>query len=157
MGYRSEVKIAIQCNNYEQHKNLKLTEKAKAMWKTFICEIAVNPDTKIAYEELTSPDRKNCGIGEYCLYYDGEYVKWYDSYTDVQSWMALLEVAKGYKWGTEEVFSTAFTRIGEGEDDTPDIEQEFSSEGYELLGVDISSAFHGNFLFNFNDEEKSNG
>tara|TARA_R110002153_G_scaffold245393_2_gene400931 strand:+ start:21 stop:479 length:459 start_codon:yes stop_codon:yes gene_type:complete len=152
MGYRSEVKIAIQCNTYDTKK---LTEKAKAMWKTFICEIAVNPDTKIAYEELTSPDRKNCGIGKYCLYYDGEYVKWYDSYTDVQSWMALLEVAKGYKWGnTEEVFSTAFTRIGEEDND---VETDYTGEGHELLSVETSSAFHGNFLFNFNDEEKSNG
>ena len=44
MGYRSEVKIAIQCN--------KAVVGANAGWKTFLCEIAVNPDTKIAYEEL---------------------------------------------------------------------------------------------------------
>tara|TARA_R100000963_G_scaffold32718_1_gene24616 strand:+ start:162 stop:614 length:453 start_codon:yes stop_codon:yes gene_type:complete len=150
MGYRSEVKIAIQCNTYDTKK---LTEKAKTVWKTFLCEIAVNPDTKIAYEELTSSDR-NCGIGKYCLYYDGEDVKWYDSYSDVQSWMALLEVAKKYEHLDEQLFSTAFTRIGEEDDD---VETNYSSDGHELLSVYSSASFDGNFLFNFNDKEKSNG
>ena len=139
MGYRSEVKIAIQCN--------KAVVGANAGWKTFLCEIAVNPDTKIAYEELTSSDLKNCGIDEHTtvnrIWYEGDDVKWYDSYSDVQSWMALLEVAQGYLDGNEtfkgeQLFSTAFTRIGEEDND---VETNYTSEGYELLSVYSSASF----------------
>tara|TARA_R110002049_G_scaffold101690_1_gene246782 strand:- start:3962 stop:4372 length:411 start_codon:yes stop_codon:yes gene_type:complete len=134
MGYRSEVKIAIQCN--------KAVVGANAGWKTFLCEIAVNPDTKIAYEELTSSDLKNCGIDEHTtvnrIWYEGDDVKWYDSYSDVQSWMALLEVAQGYQHLDEQLFSTAFIRIGEEDND---VETNYTSEGCELLSVYSSSSF----------------
>ena len=140
MGYRSEVKIAIQCNTYDTKK---LTEKAKTVWKTFLCEIAVNPDTKIAYEELTSSDCGYCGIDEHRIWYEGDDVKWYDSYSDVQSWMVLLQVAQRYlgeseSYKDEQLFSTAFIRIGEEDND---VETNYTSEGCELLSVYSSSSF----------------
>jgi len=139
MGYRSEVKIAIQCN--------KAVVGANAGWKTFLCEIAVNPDTKIAYEELTSSDCEYCGIDEHTtvnrIWFEGDDVKWYDSYSDVQSWMALLRVAQGYLGGNgplndEQLFSTAFIRIGEEDND---IETDYTSDGYELLSAYSSASF----------------
>ena len=135
MGYRSEVKIAIQCN--------KAVVGANAGWKTFLCEIAVNPDTKIAYEELTSSDLKNCGIDGHTtvnrIWFEGDDVKWYDSYSDVQSWMALLRVAQKYLDGNaDQLFSTAFIRIGEEDND---VETDYTSDGYELLSVYSTSSF----------------
>jgi hypothetical protein len=136
MGYRSEVSFVIQTDD-------PIDDKCKNLWTTFITEAKVLDDTKWfmsilcdtadeetkkSYEgwiEGTGLDMEKQSI--VCYFSD---VKWYDSFNDVQSVQALLELADSYI-EDKHPLSYAFVRVGE---DNDDVVHECSGEnGYHLI------------------------
>ena len=121
MGYRSEVAIVIQTDNTK-------SEDVKG-WHLFIAELKANPKCDIAMEQIGSQYLDNGGIDmkTCCLYVDFSETKWYDSYEDVQSYLAIMEIAKTWcnadRQDTQLTpMSMAFLRVGE---ESSDIEEEF--------------------------------
>lgn len=136
MGYRSEVSLVIQTDS-------PIDDKCKDLWHMFIAEAKTRDDTKwfmsvlsdTADEETkrhyegwiegTGLDMENQSI--VCYFSD---VKWYDSYHDVQSTMALLKLAESYA-EDKHPLSYAYVRVGE---DNDDVEHDCGGEnGYTLL------------------------
>lgn len=157
MGYRSEVSLVIQTDEPE-------TKKSKDLWHMFIAEAKTRDDTKwfmsvlsdTADEETkrhyegwiegTGLDMENQSI--VCYFSD---VKWYDSFHDVQSTMALLKLAESYA-EDKHPLSYAYVRIGEDDDD---VEHDFGGEsGYILLRpityIDGGEEIRGNFDYEQN-------
>jgi hypothetical protein len=117
MGYRSSVEYVIQ------HEEVLPDGKGKTpQWTIFIAEAKANPATKLAMEYI-------CREGEYAeekdrwwegglnmkeraihIHFDD--VKWYEDYPDVQSFDALIKMAKEYPQ-----LEGAYARKGEDHDD----------------------------------------
>lgn len=152
MGYRSEVSLVIQTDEPE-------TKKCKDLWATFITEAkaldktkwfmsilcdTADEETKKYYEgwyDGTGLDMENQSI--VCYFAD---VKWYESFDDVQSTMALLKLAESYA-EDKHPLSYSYVRIGE---DNDDVEHDFGGEnGYTLLRpvtyIDGGEEVRGNF------------
>ena len=147
MGYRSEVTIIIQANteNVNNHiqKEINHVQKLGALdtseekWAMFLAEVAVKPKTELAWREISSGI--DDGFGN-TLELDKEKrritmifpdIKWYESYQDVDSYMALFHSVKPY----EDYIDAIYLRIGE---DLEDMEEEVYGDGYQLASIERS-------------------
>jgi hypothetical protein len=137
MGYRSEVAIIVQMDRPE--RDVKHSDKTIKDWHLFISELKANPKCEKAMKELTKEsglidyggiDMKNCS-----LYAHFEDMKWYGSYSEVQSFQAILDIAQEYIDQTKHQFkmSACFLRVGEEVDD---VERDaWGEEGYDLAYI----------------------
>lgn len=137
MGYRSEVAIIVQMDRPE--RDVKHSDKTIKDWHLFISELKANPKCEKAMKELTKEsglidyggiDMKNCS-----LYAHFEDMKWYGSYSEVQSFQAILDIAQEYIDQTKHQFkmSACFIRVGE---EDGDLERDaWGEEGYDLAYI----------------------
>ena len=107
MGYRSEVHIGVAFSN-------------EADLKEVLAVYAINPQVQ-KYNLLKEWERKEDNI----LYYHGDYVKWYESYEDVQGTEHMLALADTFKEERDMPIAYRFVRVGEG---TEDIEERDDSD-----------------------------
>ena len=138
MGYRSEVAIIVQMDRPEKAGE-KHSDKTIKDWHLFISELKANPKCEKAMKELTKEsglidyggiDMKNCS-----LYAHFEDMKWYGSYSEVQSFQAILDIAQEYIDQTKHQFkmSACFIRVGE---EDGDLERDaWGEEGYDLAYI----------------------
>jgi len=150
MGYRSEVTIIIQAQEdrtftllrngvvdeslREVHKLDKPTQEEEK-WAMFLTEVAVKPETELAWREITSG--LDDGFGN-TLKLDKEDrritinfsdTKWYEGNKEVDSYMALFHSVQPY----EDYIDAVFLRIGE---DTEDIVEHNYGDGYSLASIE---------------------
>ena len=153
MGYRSQVTIIIQAKEdrtftllrngvvdeslREVHKLDKPTQEEEK-WAMFLTEVAVKPETELAWREIISSGSDD-SYGN-TLELDKEArritmhfsdVKWYEGYEDVDSYMALFHSIKPY----EDYIDAIFLRIGE---DREDLEEHIYGSGYSLASIERS-------------------
>ena len=150
MGYRSEVTIIIQAqedrtftllrngvHDESLRKMHKLDEPTpeEEKWAMFLTEIAVKPETELAWRKISSGINDDYGN---TLELDKEKrritmnfsdVKWYEGYEDVDSYMALFHSVKPY----ENYFDAVYLRIGEDMEDT---EEHTYGNGYSLASIE---------------------
>ena len=126
MGYRSDVAYTIRFVDDHDTNNIQ-------SFYTFLAEAKIKPECAIALAEVTI-DEKN---QRFTFFADD--VKWYDSYLDVMSHTALLELAGDW---AKQVFEGklhcrigySFVRIGENVDD---IEERYEGDfGYDWIQVE---------------------
>jgi hypothetical protein len=149
MGYRSEVTIIIQAitesvNNPIQKEMGSFKQKLDALdaseekWAMFLAEVAVKPETELAWREISSGVGDEFCIGSNTLELDKEKrritmnfpdIKWYEGYEDVDSYMALFHSVKPY----ENYFDAVYLRIGEDMEDT---EEHTYGNGYSLASIE---------------------
>ena len=152
MGYRSEVTIIIQAREdrtftllrngvvdeslREVHKLDKPTQEEEK-WAMFLAEVAVKPETELAWREITSGLDDDFGNN---LKLDKEDrritinfsdIKWYEGNKEVDSYMALFHSVKPY----EDYIDAIYLRIGE---DTEDMEEKYYGDGYSLACIERS-------------------
>ena len=120
MGYRSEVAYTIRFNpnvNGESPTE-EVLEQCKASFNVFLAEAKVKCAGALDDEDITINEDK-CSIS-----FLANWVKWYDSYPDVQMHVALMDLSK--EWaedtdvpfrGNNEYIGGMFHRIGEETDD----------------------------------------
>ena len=150
MGYRSEVTIIIQAqedrtftllrngvHDESLRKMHKLDEPTpeEEKWAMFLTEIAVKPETELAWRKISSGINDDYGN---TLELDKEKrritmnfsdVKWYEGYEDVDSYMALFHSVKPY----ENYFDAVYLRIGEDMEDT---EEHTYGNGHSLASIE---------------------
>jgi hypothetical protein len=150
MGYRSEVTIIIQAqedrtftllrngvHDESLRKMHKLDEPTpeEEKWAMFLTEIAVKPETELAWRKISSGINDDYGN---TLELDKEKrritmnfsdIKWYEGYEDVDSYMALFHSVKPY----ENYFDAVYLRIGEDMEDT---EEHTYGNGYSLASIE---------------------
>ena len=150
MGYRSEVTIIIQAqedrtftllrngvHDESLRKMHKLDEPTpeEEKWAMFLTEIAVKPETELAWRKISSGINDDYGN---TLELDKEKrritmnfsdIKWYEGYEDVDSYMALFHSVKPY----ENYFDAVYLRIGEDMEDT---EEHTYGNGHSLASIE---------------------
>ena len=128
MGYRSDVAYTIRFVDDHDTNN-------EQSFYTFLAEAKSNPQCQIALSEVeVSADKQ-------MFFFTATDVKWYESYPDVMSHMALVHLAE--EWAEQARQQTlhckigvAFVRIGE---DSTDIEERFNGDyGYHWIQVQRS-------------------
>lgn len=157
MGYSSEVTIIIQQSDRGktnaliqkeiEHVNkidtpdecyAKEVEERENKWAMFLGEVAVKPETELAWREISSgiSEESFNGFGD-TLELDKEKrrimigfsdVKWYEGYDNTDSYMALFHSVKPY----EDYIDAIYLRIGE---DMDDLEEKAYGNGYDLAGI----------------------
>jgi hypothetical protein len=119
MGYRSEVAYAIQVDRQSSQRE-PVPDKS-GVWFLFLSEARVNPDTQMAMyicregEYAEEKDRwweGGLNMKERAIHIHFDDVKWYEDYPDVQSFDALIKMAKEYPQ-----LEGAYARKGEDHDD----------------------------------------
>jgi hypothetical protein len=113
MGYRSDVAYTIRFVDDHDTNN-------DQSFYTFLMEAKANPKCQIALAEVEIDHKKQA------FYYSANDVKWYESYPDVDSHMALFAQARAWVDQTFEQkthcsIGAIFTRIGENLDDVEEI------------------------------------
>ena len=126
MGYRSDVAYTIRFVDDHDTNN-------EQSFFTFLAEAKSNPKCQIALSEVTIDERNQM------FFFSASDVKWYESYSDVDSHMALVELAED--WVRQVCEGTLHCRIGVifmrvGED-TSDTEERANGD-YEWSWVQIS-------------------
>ena len=127
MGYRSGVVYAIEPQTGDE---------ALGKWTTFLAEARANPNTELAMSMIDNNkvhfgtpfwtgglDSKN-----HAILMQFEDVKWYDSYPEVTSLNALINLTE--EEGYQGFINAAYVRIGE---DQGDVETRYVEEGYALV------------------------
>jgi len=130
MGYRSDVAYTIRFVDDHDTNN-------EQSFYTFLLEAKANLNCQIALAEVEINHK------EKAFYFTANDVKWYDSFPDVDSHMALVELAE--EWA-EQVsqqklhckIGCAFLRIGE---EAKDIEERFSGD-YEHDWMSVSRSIN---------------
>jgi hypothetical protein len=126
MGYRSDVAYTIRFVDDHDTNNLQ-------SFYTFLAEAKTKPECAIALSEVIVSDKKQA------FYFTAEDVKWYDSYPDVMSHHALIDLAGDW---VKQVFEGklhcrigyVFVRIGEN---VEDIEERFEGDyNYDWIQVE---------------------
>jgi len=152
MGYRSEVTIIIQAREdrtftllrngvvdeslREVHKLDKPTQEEEK-WAMFLAEVAVKPETELAWREITSGLDDDFGNNlkldkeDRRITIDFSDIKWYEGNKEVDSYMALFHSVKPY----EDYIDAIYLRIGE---DTEDMEEKYYGDGYSLACIERS-------------------
>jgi hypothetical protein len=117
MGYRSNVAYTIRFVDDHDTNN-------EHSFYTFLLEAKANPQLRIALAEVEIDEKRHM------FTFIATDVKWYESFPDVDSHMALVELAE--EWASQvsegKLFckiGSAFLRIGE---DVKDIEERFSGD-----------------------------
>jgi hypothetical protein len=113
MGYRSDVAYTIRFVNDHDTNN-------EQSFYTFLMEAKANPKCQIALAEVEIDHKKQA------FYFSANDVKWYESYPDVDSHIALFNQAKDWVQQTLDQqthcsIGAIFTRIGENLDDVEEI------------------------------------
>ena len=119
MGYRSDVAYTIRFVHEDDTNN-------KQSFYTFLAEAKANAATALCF---TMPNVPNWVFevdeGQYRINFYADHVKWYESFADVQTHEALLNLAS--EWDNDEDnhahIGYAFVRIGE---ESNDIEERLS-------------------------------
>ena len=126
MGYRSDVAYTIRFVDDHDTNN-------EQSFYTFLAEAKSNPKYQIALSEVTIDERNQM------FFFSASDVKWYESYSDVDSHMALVELAED--WVRQVCEGTLncrlgviFMRVGE---DTSDTEERANGD-YEWSWIQIS-------------------
>ena len=136
MGYRSEVTIII-VDAYIDKSGRGDLETTEEKWAMFLAEVAVKPETELAWKEITSGLDDDYGN---TLKLDKEKrritinfpdIKWYEGREDIDSYMALFHSVKPY----EDYIDAIYLRIGE---DLEDTEEKYYGSGYELASIQRS-------------------
>ena len=136
MGYRSEVTIII-VDAYIDKSGRGDLETTEEKWAMFLAEVAVKPETELAWREITSGLDDDYGN---TLKLDKEKrritinfpdIKWYEGREDIDSYMALFHSVKPY----EDYIDAIYLRIGE---DLEDTEEKYYGSGYELASIQRS-------------------
>jgi hypothetical protein len=126
MGYRSDVAYTIRFIDDHDTNN-------EQSFYTFLAEAKTKPECAIALSEVVVDSARKR------FTFSATDVKWYESYPDVSSHHALLELAKDW---SEQVFDgklhcrigSAFVRVGE---DATDIEEVFAGDyGYDWINIE---------------------
>ena len=152
MGCRSEVTIIIEAKedrtftllrngvvdeNLRKVHGLDEPTKEEEKWAMFLGEVAVNPETELAWKEITSGldygdtlklDKEKMRI---TIYFPD--TKWHGhaSGERVDSYMALFNRVKPY----EDYIDAIYLRIGE---DLEDMEEKYYGSGYSLANINRS-------------------
>tara|TARA_R110000823_G_C15863279_1_gene493424 strand:- start:365 stop:874 length:510 start_codon:yes stop_codon:yes gene_type:complete len=121
MGYRSEVAYAIQVDRQQREP---VPDKS-GVWFLFLSEARVNPDTQMAMSMIDNDGKHFEGDTFWeggldseneSIYLRLSDVKWYDSYPEVVSLNALMDLAEKYHVA-HDCISGSYVRIGEDSDD----------------------------------------
>ena len=129
MGYRSEVRCLIwgseeKMGAFLVENRLIIPHPAfqhfKDSLKSYVVEAAIEFDD----DTQTIPTKTYQILDLY-----GDYWKWYESYSDVQSWVSLMDTAK------EAGLDVYFIRIGEGDGDDQDVESYCTTDAFPFLSV----------------------
>ena len=98
MGYRSDVLIAVAFSNKEHRDEV---------WAVYCMDQRVK-------DHALAGAWKNSDGGEYpVLYYEGDYVKWYENYEDVQGIEHMIEVASNFAQERGLHYASIMLRVGE--------------------------------------------
>jgi hypothetical protein len=126
MGYRSDVLIAVVFKDKEQRDEV---------WAVYCMDPRVQ-------EHNLAETWKTYDKGEYpVLYYEGDYVKWYESYEDVQGVEHLIEVASTFAQERGHPYAAINYRVGEELNDIETTEREADPTGemlsflFEMCGI----------------------
>ena len=156
MGCRSEVTIIIEAKedrtftllrngvvdeNLRKVHGLDEPTKEEEKWAMFLGEVAVKPETELAWREISSgiSEESFNGFGD-TLDLDKEKrrimigfsdVKWYEGYDNTDSYMALFHSVKPY----EDYIDAIYLRVGE---DLEDMEEKIYGDGYNLASIERS-------------------
>jgi len=152
MGYRSQVTIIIQAKEdrtftllrngvvdedlRKVHKLDKPTQEEEK-WAMFLAEVAVKPETELAWREITSGLDDDFGNNlkldkeDRRITIDFSDIKWYEGNKEVDSYMALFHSVKPY----EDYIDAIYLRIGE---DKEDMEEHNYGNGYRLASIERS-------------------
>jgi hypothetical protein len=127
MGYRSDVIIAVAFKD-KAHRD--------EVWAVYCM------DPRVQKHNLTGA-WKNHDEGDYpVLWYQGNYVKWYDSYEDVQGIEHLIEVASNFAQERGYHYGSIYYRVGEEMTDMESAERAADPDGgmmsmlYDLCGIE---------------------
>ena len=136
MGYRSTVAYTIRFTQPSHDKPEEATdiEDVKSSFYLFIAEAKAKVETAGAFtdEDLKVDEEK------LALYFFAEYVKWYESYPDVQCHEALMQLSKDWCDGNEgentcPFIGGTFARIGEEMEDN--VEEVWGQGEYDWIGI----------------------
>jgi hypothetical protein len=125
MGYRSDVAYTIRFTDDHDTNN-------EQSFYTFLAEAKTKPECAIALSEVVVSNKHQA------FYFTASDVKWYESYPDVASHHALLELAGDWAAQVHEGklhcrIGSVFVRIGE---DATDIEEVHAGDyGYDWISV----------------------
>lgn len=113
MGYRSDVAYTIRFVDDHDTNNIQ-------SFYTFLAEAKAKPECAIALAEVTIDEKRQW------FTFTADDVKWYDSYPDVSSHHALLELAGDWAAQVHEGklnchIGSVFVRIGENTDDIEEV------------------------------------
>jgi hypothetical protein len=113
MGYRSDVAYTIRFTDDHDTNNTQ-------SFYTFLLEAKANPKCQIALAEVTIDERRQR------FTFTANDVKWYESYPDVDSHTALLELAGDWAAQAHEGklncrIGVVYVRIGENVDDVEEV------------------------------------
>ena len=130
MGYRSDVAYTIRF--VDDHD----TNNEQAFY-TFLLEAKANPKLQIALAEVEIDEKRHM------FTFTDTDVKWYDSYPEVDSHMALVSLAEDWSCQVSEgklncLIGVVFLRIGE---DTNDIEERYQGD-YEHSWLSVSRSIN---------------
>lgn len=126
MGYRSDVAYTIRFVDDHDTNN-------EQSFFTFLAEAKSNPKCQIALSEVTIDERNQM------FFFSASDVKWYESYSDVDSHMALVELAEDWVEQVREgalhcKLGVVFLRVGE---DSNDIEERAHGDyGYHWIQME---------------------
>jgi hypothetical protein len=110
MGYRSDVMVLIYPDVDKQEDEAAKYEQLKLLMGTTFKDV-----TDVFGEDMTWHD------DEHVLKFAIEDVKWYPSFSDVQSFEAMLHALKGYDDADIKGYCTEFVRIGEDSNDVEEV------------------------------------
>jgi hypothetical protein len=110
MGYRSDVMVLIYPDVDKQKDEGAKYEQLKLLMGTTFKDV-----TDVFGEGITWHD------DEHVLKFAVEDVKWYPSFSDVQSFEAMLNTLKGYDDDGIKGYCTEFVRIGEDSNDVEEV------------------------------------
>ncbi len=155
MGCRSEVTIIIEAKedrtftllrngvvdeNLRKVHGLDEPTKEEEKWAMFLGEVAVNPETELAWREICSDISEGCnGFGDTLeldkekrrITIDFAIVKWDEAWDNINSYMALFHSVKPY----EDYIDAIYLRVGE---DLEDMEEKIYGDGYNLASIERS-------------------
>lgn len=145
MGYRSQVAIGIQMNP-DIVSELDTTLTPEMMWKTFVTECKARHS--IAFNNEWA--QMEVHDDEYTMRFVHDSIKWYEGYDFVADFEGTLAIAQEfneqYKHGYEELFDSAFVRVGE---ESGDIVADYQGDGWELF--DAVTEIHGTLTTPFEE------
>lgn len=127
MGYRSDVIIAVAFKD-KAHRD--------EVWAVYCM------DPRVQKHDLTGA-WKNYDKGDYpVLWYQENYVKWYDSYDDVSGIDHLIDVASNFARERGHPYGSVYYRVGEEMTDLESAERDADRDGemmsmlFDLCGVE---------------------